>query len=78
MPEKTNWVLTMKNKMDYVRMFRRIKDIDNLEKLISHLERKLTDEEFHIVIAAADHRRAEMVLSQYFDKVPKSAWRYVR
>lgn len=68
----------MKNKMNYVRMFRRINDIDNLEKLVSHLERKLTNEEFYLVVAAADHRRAEMFLNRYLDKVPKNLRRYVR
>ncbi|MDE4745182.1 Hha/YmoA family nucleoid-associated regulatory protein [Enterobacter ludwigii] len=68
----------MKTKMDYVRQFRQISDADNLERVIGHMETKLSDNEFQIVLAAADHRKAEMALNRYFDKVPKDAWRYVR
>ncbi|EMN5850577.1 Hha/YmoA family nucleoid-associated regulatory protein [Enterobacter sp. EC-ML 621] len=68
----------MKTKMDYVRQFRQISDADNLERVIEHMETKLSDNEFQIVQAAADHRKAEMALNRYFDKVPKDAWRYVR
>ncbi|WOI84503.1 MULTISPECIES: Hha/YmoA family nucleoid-associated regulatory protein [Enterobacteriaceae] len=68
----------LKTKMDYVRQFRQINDADNLEKVIGHMESKLPDNEFQIALAAADHRKAEMALNRFFDKVPKEAWRYVR
>ncbi|MFW7191774.1 Hha/YmoA family nucleoid-associated regulatory protein [Enterobacter sp. BNK-29] len=51
--------------------------MDNLERDIEHMETKLPDNFFQIVLAAADHRKAEIVLSSIFDKVSKDAWRYV-
>ncbi|EKY3920614.1 hypothetical protein RCI35_004546 [Enterobacter hormaechei] len=38
---------------------------------------KLSDNEREILYAAADHRRAELAMNQFFDKVPKEAWKYV-
>ncbi|WP_080470397.1 Hha/YmoA family nucleoid-associated regulatory protein [Enterobacter hormaechei] len=70
--------MNLKTKMDYVRQFRQISDADNLERVIEHMETKLSDNEFQIALAAADHRKAEIALNRYFDKVPKEAWRYVR
>ena len=68
----------MKTKMDYVRQFRRVSDASNLEKLVVHISRKLSGDEFYIMVAAADHRRAEMIMNRYYDKIPKFVWRYVR
>jgi len=68
----------MKSKMDYVRQLRRLSDTFNLEKVIAHMSAKLSTEEGYTLQEAADHRRAEMAMNRYFDKVPKEAWRYVR
>ena len=42
------------------------------------MEEKLTGNELEMLYAAADYRRAEIVMNQYFDKVPGNAWKYVR
>lgn len=68
----------MKSKMEYVRQLRRLYDAKHLEQVVDHMSNKLSAEEDFILQAAADHRRAEMALNRYFDKVPKEAWRYVR
>lgn len=34
------------------------------------MEEKLTGNELEMLYAAADYRRAEIVMNQYFDKVP--------
>ena len=68
----------MKSKMEYVRQLRRLSDATHLEWVVDHMSGKLSVDESLILQAAADHRRAEMVMTQFFDKVPKDVWRYVR
>ena len=68
----------MKTKMDYVRQLRQLSSDINLEKVVEHMSYKLSGEESFTLQQAADHRRAEMVMNKYFDKVPKDVWRYVR
>ena len=68
----------MKTKMDYVRQLRRLSSDINLEKVVEHMSYKLSGEESLTLQQAADHRRAEMVMNTWFDKVPKDVWRYVR
>ncbi|MBO2029668.1 transcriptional regulator [Klebsiella pneumoniae] len=41
-------------------------------------KKKLTGNELEMLYAAADYRRAEIVMNQYFDKVPGNVWKYVR
>ena len=38
------------------------------------MEEKLTGNELEMLYAAADYRRAEIVMNQYFDKVPGNVW----
>jgi len=68
----------MKSKMEYVRQLRRLSDATHLERVVDHMSGKLSVDEGLILQAAADHRRAEMVMKQFFNKVPKDVWRYVR
>ncbi|EJD7271031.1 TPA: transcriptional regulator [Klebsiella pneumoniae] len=49
-----------------------------LEKVVGHMEENLTGNELEMLYAAADYRRAEIVMNQYFDKVPGNVWKYVR
>lgn len=42
------------------------------------MEEKLTGNELEMLYAAADYRRAEIVMNQYFDKVPGNVWKYDR
>lgn len=66
------------SKMGIVRKLRKINDKNLLERVIEHMEDKLSGNEREILYSAADHRRAELAMKQYFDKVPKEAWKYVR
>lgn len=64
--------------MVYVRQLLRLSDVRHMEQVVDHMSNKLSAEEDVILQAAADYRRAEMEMKQYFDKVPKNVWRYVR
>jgi len=66
------------SKMALVRKLRKISDENLLERVIEHMEDKLSDDEREILYSAADHRRAELAMNKLFDKVPKEAWKYVR
>lgn len=66
------------NKMEFVRKLRKINDGSLLEKVVGHMEEKLTGNELEMLYAAAHYRRAEIVMNQYFDKVPGNVWKYVR
>ncbi|ALV92474.1 MULTISPECIES: transcription modulator YdgT [Pantoea] len=67
--------------LDYLLKFRKVNNLDSLEKLYDHLNYSLTDDNDIInMYRAADHRRAELVSGgRLFDLgcVPKSVWRYV-
>ena len=66
---------------DYLLKFRKVNNLDSLEKLYDHLNYSLSDNTDIInMYRAADHRRAELVSGgRLFDLgcVPKSGWRYV-
>lgn len=66
---------------DYFLKFRKVNNLDSLEKLYDHLNYSLSDNTDIInMYRAADHRRAELVSGgRLFDLgcVPKSVWRYV-
>ncbi len=67
--------------LDYLMKFRKVNNLDSLEKLYDHLNYSLTDDQDIInMYRAADHRRAELVSGgRLFDMgcVPKTVWRYV-
>lgn len=66
-------------KIEWLMRLRRISNRATLEKVI---ERKAYEEleadERAAFVAAADHRLAELIMGQLFDKVPKSAWTWVK
>ncbi|KOC90864.1 transcription modulator YdgT [Winslowiella iniecta] len=66
---------------DYLLKFRKVSNLETLEKLFDHLNYSLSDDkEILNMYRAADHRRAELVSGgRLFDLgcVPKSVWRYV-
>ncbi|EGS8100313.1 Hha/YmoA family nucleoid-associated regulatory protein [Klebsiella pneumoniae] len=66
------------DKLSYLLRFRRAKNEVTLEKMVEHMEPKIERNDNHAFQAAADHRRAELACSQIFDKVPKSAWKFVK
>ncbi|KAA5972435.1 transcription modulator YdgT [Pantoea sp. M_9] len=67
--------------LDYLLKFRKVNNLESLEKLYDHLNYSLTDDNDLInMYRAADHRRAELVSGgRLYDLgcVPKSVWRYV-
>lgn len=66
---------------DYLLKFRKVNNLESLEKLYDHLNYSLTDDQDLInMYRAADHRRAELVSGgRLYDLgcVPKTVWRYV-
>ena len=68
--------------LDYILKFRRINNLESLEKLFDHLNYSLTDgPELINMYRAADHRRAELACGgKLFDpgQVPKTIWRFVQ
>ncbi|EPC0068391.1 Hha/YmoA family nucleoid-associated regulatory protein [Escherichia coli] len=66
------------NKLDFLLKFRRSSSDETLEKVVEHMEPKVSKEDYNAFQAAADHRRAELACKKIFDKVPKSAWKFVK
>ncbi|MEN4536640.1 hemolysin expression modulator Hha [Pantoea agglomerans] len=66
------------NKQDWLLQLRRCQNRATLEKVIEHNSYKLGGEALTSFIAAADHRLAEIITGRLYDKVPASAWTYVR
>ena len=66
---------------DYLLKFRKVNNLESLEKLFDHLNYTLTeDSEIILMYRAADHRRAELASGgRLFDpgRVPKTLWPYV-
>ncbi|BBV77915.1 transcriptional regulator [Raoultella sp. Lac2] len=65
-------------RMELVRKLRRIHSKETLELVVAHMEEKLPSGQREVLRSAADHRRAELVTGQFFDRVPSYVWRYVR
>jgi len=67
--------------LDYLLKFRKVNNLESLEKLFDHLNYSLDDDhEIINMYRAADHRRAELISGgRLYDlgQVPKSVWRYV-
>lgn len=65
----------------YLLKFRKINNLNNLEKLFDHLNYSLNDnKELLNMYRAADHRRAEIVSGgRLYDigNVPKTIWKFV-
>lgn len=58
---------------------RRISSISTLEKVIEKKEYEDMDTDDRVAFnAAADHRLAELITGRLYDRVPRSAWTYVR
>lgn len=66
------------DKLDFLLKFRRSSSEETLEKVIEHMEPKINKDDYSVFLAAADHRRAELACKKIFDKVPKSAWKFVK
>ncbi|EBJ6536611.1 hypothetical protein DXQ29_24080 [Salmonella enterica] len=66
------------DKLEYLLKFRRSNNDETLEKVVENMEPKISKEDYNAFQAAADHRRAELACHKIFDKVPKSAWKFVK
>lgn len=66
------------NKQDWLLQLRRCQNQVTLEKIIEHNSYKLNGAALTSFMAAADHRLAEIITGKLYDKVPMSAWTYVR
>jgi len=73
--------MTTMTAQDYLLKFRKVNNLESLEKLYDHLNYSLSDDcELINMYRAADHRRAELASGgRLFDLgcVPKSVWHYV-
>lgn len=68
----------MKTQNDWLHQLRRCSTTDTLEKVAERLARRLKPPEITTFLLAADHRRAEIVMQQLYDKVPASVWKHVK
>lgn len=66
------------NKIQYLYIFRRSRTQETLEKMFERLLEKAPADEHHSINLAADHRRAELACNQMWDKVPRTAWQFVK
>ncbi|QOI11139.1 hemolysin expression modulator Hha [Blochmannia endosymbiont of Colobopsis nipponica] len=65
-------------KIDYLMRLRKCRTLETLERVIEKNKYTLSDDELEIFNSAADHRLAELIMNQLYDKVPISVWKYVR
>ncbi len=74
-------IMAIMTAQDYLLKFRKVNNLESLEKLYDHLNYSLTDDnEIISMYRAADHRRAELASGgRLYDlgRVPKTVWRYV-
>ncbi|EDZ2041651.1 Hha/YmoA family nucleoid-associated regulatory protein [Escherichia coli] len=66
------------DKLDFLFKFRRANNDETLEKMVEHMDLKVSQSDYAAFQSAADHRRAELACKKVFDKVPKSAWKFVK
>ncbi|EAB5564108.1 Hha/YmoA family nucleoid-associated regulatory protein [Escherichia coli] len=66
------------DKLDFLFKFRRANTDETLEKMVEHMDLKVSQSDYAAFQSAADHRRAELACNKVFDKVPKSAWKFVK
>lgn len=67
-----------KTKQEWLFQLRKFSSRETLDKVIERNTCELTDDELESFYSAADHRLAEIITGQFYDKVPVSAWSFVR
>ncbi|WP_272662694.1 Hha/YmoA family nucleoid-associated regulatory protein [Providencia sp. PROV111] len=65
-------------KLDFIIAFRKYKKISTLDFVVQRKKKLLTGGALDDLYSAADHRRAEIMTEQLYDRVPKSVWRWVK
>ena len=70
---------TQLSKTEYLMRLRRISNVSTLEKVIEKKQYEDMDTDDRVAFnAAVDHRLAELITGRLYDRVPRSAWTYVR
>lgn len=67
-----------KTKQEWLFQLRRCTNRETLDKIIEKNKYDLTPDELEDFNSAADHRLAEIVTNQLYDKVPATAWSFIR
>lgn len=57
----------MRTKKDFLRQLRVVGEENLLDRLVTHMDKKLCEDESVRLNAAAEHRRAEIMLDQHID-----------
>lgn len=68
----------MKKKSDWLRQLRRCSNDDTLYIVGERIMNKLTGDEKEQFMLAYDHRKAELITSRVYDKIPVSVWKLVK
>ncbi|WP_397325037.1 Hha/YmoA family nucleoid-associated regulatory protein [Pantoea agglomerans] len=58
--------------------FRRCCSIDTLETVYKHLKYKGDSKEEFAINSTYDHRKAELMVGKFFDRVPAHVWKLVK
>lgn len=64
-------------RLEWLMRFRQFTTMDKLEIVYQSLSEKLSGKSSMDMESAFDHRRAELVTSKLFDKVPAHVWKLV-
>ncbi|EEJ4252307.1 hemolysin expression modulator Hha [Salmonella enterica subsp. enterica serovar 4,[5],12:b:-] len=67
-----------KTKQEWLYQLRRCSSLKTLEMIIARRQDSLSPDELEAFNSAVDHRLAELTMNKLYDKVPASAWKYVR
>lgn len=66
-------------KIDYLLRLRSVQSRETLDKIIDKKRYEaMSLIDYLCFMSAADHRLAEIVMGQLYDRVPKSVWGFVR
>lgn len=71
-------LLYKEKRNNYIMQLRKVNDDGSLEKIIERMECDVSSKDIYAFYSAADHRRAEIAMGRFFEKVPKYVWYYVR
>lgn len=63
---------------EYLMQFRRCRKLDTLETVYERMKETVLADDLVAFESAADHRRAEIIHSKLWDKIPPSAWQNVK
>ncbi|EEC7602105.1 TPA: Hha/YmoA family nucleoid-associated regulatory protein [Escherichia coli] len=65
------------SKQEYLFQLRKCSKLSTLDKIIQRKAYTMNDIDFVEFLTAADHRLAEIVTGQLFDKIPKNVWKLI-